>query len=231
MSNATKRTSSREVEDALVYLPRKGVTDYRRGQIIFMENQPSSELHLIVRGRVKVTIPLEDRGQTVVDIFTTDDFFGESALLGAAQHSERAIALDNVSLMSWATSEIDEHVQREPRLGIALLQMLVKRALDYEDRLQTFALDKTPERVVRAVLRFADRTGTRTEDGSLQVPPLTHQLISEYVGTSREIVTFHMNQLRQRGLLRYSRRGMQVDPHALREHLDSQIGRLEPDSA
>lgn len=231
MSNATGRTSSREVEDALMYLPRKGVTDYRRGQIIFMESQPSSELHLIVRGRVKVTIPLDDGAQTVLDIFTTDDFFGESALLGVARHSARAIALDNVGLMSWATSEIDQHVEREPRLGIALLQMLVKRALDYEDRLQTFALDKTPERVVRAVLRFADRTGTRAEDGSLQVPPLTHQLISEYVGTSREIVTFHMNQLRQKGLLRYSRRGIQVDTQALREHLDSQTGRLRPDTA
>jgi len=222
MSNATKRSAAREVEDALMYLPRKGVTDYRRGQIIYMENQPSRELHLVVRGRVKVAIPLEDGAQTLVDIFTTDDFFGETALLGGARHAERAIALDNAALMSWTISEIEEQVEREPRLGIALLQMLVKRGLDYEDRLQNFALEKTPERVVRAVLRFADRTGTRTEDGSLEVPPLTHQLISEYVGTSREIVTFHMNQLRRKGLLRYSRRGMQVFPRALREHLDAQ---------
>jgi CRP/FNR family transcriptional regulator len=207
----------------LIYLPRKGVTDYRRGQIIFMENQPSRELHLVVRGRIKVAMPCEDGAQTLVDILSTDDFFGESALLGAARHFERAIALDNVSLMSWTTSEIDAQVEREPRLGIALLQMLVKRGLDYEDRLQNFALEKTPERVIRAVLRFADRTGTRAEDGSLRVPPLTHQLISEYVGTSREIVTFHMNQLRQKGLLHYSRRGMQVDPRALRDHLDAQI--------
>ena len=225
MSDATKRASSREVEDALMYLPRKGATDYRRGQIIFGENQPSRELHLVVRGRVKVVIPVEDGRQTLVDIFTTDDFIGESALLGAAWHSERAVALDNASLMSWTASEIDAQVEREPRLGIALLQMLVKRALDYEERLQNFALDKTPERVVRAVLRFADRTGTRTEDDSLDVPPLSHQLISEYVGTSREIVTFHMNQLRQKGLLQYSRKGMRVYSRALREHLDSQPGR------
>lgn len=231
MSDGTTRTSSREVEDALIYLPRKGVADYRRGQIIFMENQPSRELYLIVKGRVKVAIPLENGMQTLIDIFSTDDFFGERALLGTARHSERAIALDDVSLMSWSTSEIDAQVEREPRLGIALLQMLVKRSLDYEDRLQYFALDKTPERVVRAVLRFADRTGTRAEDGSLEVPPLTHQLISEYVGTSREIVTFHMNQLRQKGVLNYSRRGMRVNPDALRGQLDAQTQRRAPHNA
>ncbi|HEV3334653.1 MAG TPA: Crp/Fnr family transcriptional regulator [Bryobacteraceae bacterium] len=214
-----------------MYLPRKCVTDYRRGQIIFMENQPSRELHLVVKGRVKVAIPLESGAQTLIDVFCTDDFFGESALLGAVRHSERAIALDNVTLMSWTTAEIDAQVEREPRLGIALLQMLVKRALDYEDRLQNFALDKTPERVVRAVLRFADRTGTRSQDGSLEVPPLTHQLLSEYVGTSREIVTFHMNQLRQKGVLSYSRRGMRVDPNALREQLSAQTERRAPHTA
>ncbi len=222
MPNGAKLTPTREMEDALMYLPRKGVTDYRRGQVIFDEHQPSKGLHLVVQGRVKVSIPVDSGSQTVVDIFTTDDFFGESSLLGSARYSERAVALDNVTLMSWTSNEIEEQVERQPQLGIALVQMLVKRGLDYEDRLQSFALDKTPERVVRALLRFAERLGSRTEDGSIKVPPLTHQLISEYVGTSREIVTFQMNHLRQKGYLRYSRKGIQVYSDALREHLQAQ---------
>jgi len=222
MPNGAKLSPSREMEDALMYLPRKGVNDYRKGQTIFDEHQPSKGLHLVVAGRVKVTVPLDDGTQTVVDIFTTDDFFGESALLGSAHYSERALALDNVTLMSWTSPEIEEQVERQPRLGIALLQMLVKRGLDYEERLQSFALDKTPERVVRSLLRFAERLGSRMEDGSIKIPPLTHQVISEYVGTSREIVTFQMNHLRQKGYLRYSRKGIQVYADALREHLNNQ---------
>ena len=222
MSNGAKLGLKREMEDALMYLPRKGVTDFRKCEMIFDENQPSKGLHLVVQGRVKVTIPLDDGTQTVVDIFTTDDFFGESSLLGEERYMERALALDNVTLMSWTAQEIEQQVEKQPRLGIALLQMLVKRGLDYEDRLQSFALDKTPERVVRSLLRFADRLGTRTEDGSIKIPPLTHQIISEYVGTSREIVTFQMNHLRQKGFLRYSRKGIQVYSEALREHLQQQ---------
>ncbi|PWT98325.1 MAG: Crp/Fnr family transcriptional regulator, partial [Terriglobia bacterium] len=156
MPNGAKLSVSREIEDALMYLSRKSVTDYRKGQIIFDEQQPSRGLHLVVQGRVKVSMPLDDGTQTVVDIYTTDDFFGESSLLGVAQYIERAIALDAVTLMSWTTAEIEEQVEKQPRLGVALLQMLVKRGLDYEDRLQSFALDKTPERVVRSLLRFAD---------------------------------------------------------------------------
>src|SRR5919206_1482859 len=120
MPNGAKLSASREMEDALMYLPRKGVTDFRKGQIIFDEHQPSKGLHLVVQGRVKVTVPLDDGTQTVVDIFSTDDFFGESSLLGTAQYSERAIALDNVSLMSWTSREIEEQAERQPKPGIAL---------------------------------------------------------------------------------------------------------------
>jgi CRP/FNR family transcriptional regulator len=224
MQNGVRLTPSREMEDALMYLPRRGVTGYTKGQIIFEEHNPSKGLHLVVQGRVKVFIPLDNGAQTVVDVFTTDDFFGENALLGDPQLPERAMALDPVSLMSWTSQEIEEQVERQPRLGVALLQMLVKRVLDYEERLQSFAVDKTPERVVRALLRFAGRLGTRSEDGSITIPPLTHQILSEFVGTSREIVTFHMNHLRQKGYLRYSRKGIQVYVEALREHLQQRVG-------
>ena len=36
----------------------------------------------------------------------------------------------------------------------------------------------------------------------------THELLSQYVGTSREIVTHYMNQFRRLGFLQYSRRGI-----------------------
>src|SRR5579885_475300 len=106
MPNGAKLSAPREMEDALMYLPRRGVTDYRKGHIIFEEHHPSKGLHLVVQGRVKVTIPLDDGSQTVVDIFTTDDFFGEYSLLGDPRNTERAVALDPVSLMSWTTQEI-----------------------------------------------------------------------------------------------------------------------------
>jgi hypothetical protein len=51
------------------------------------------------------------------------------------------------------------------------------------------------------------------------MPPLTHELLSQYVGTSREVITLHMNRFRKLGYLRYSRRGMVVHRDALQEWL------------
>src|ERR1700730_11779462 len=185
----TPKQSTHELEDALVYLPRKGVVEYRRGQVIYDEQHPSSGLYLVAQGRVKVSITIEDGSQTVTGIFCGDDFFGACALLGPTEHQERATALETTTLMSWTPEEIEEQIQRQPKLGMALIQLMVERCLDYEERLQSLALDKTPERVGLTLVRFAQRLGTKGPDGASRIPPFTHQLLSEYVGTSREIVT------------------------------------------
>lgn len=215
------RPSPTRMEDALMYLPRKGVTEYSKNTVIFDDANPSRSLHLVVQGRVKFAAPLDNGRETIVEIFDTDDFFGESCLLRSPSQAEVATALDKVSLMSWDAAEIEDQVQRQPRLGLALMQILVKRTLDYEKRIQSFALDRTPERLICALLHFADRMGTQGDDGLVRIPPLTHQLISEYVGTSREIVTFQLSHLRQNGFLRYSRQGIDVYVDALRNRLTS----------
>ena len=225
MQNSARLAGSRQMEDALVYLPHKSVVEYRRGQVIYDESQPSNGIYLVVRGRVKTSVPMDDGTQTVIEIFGGENFFGESGLLDLEHRGESATSLENTALMMWTTAEIEEQVDRQPKLGLALIQMLVERCLDFEERLQSFALDKTPERIMRALLRFADRLGSRAEDGSVRIPPLTHQLISEYVGTSREIVTFQMNRLRQEGFIRYSRKGIDVYTESLREHLQRQVER------
>ena len=215
--------TSPQLEDALSYLPGKGVVEYRRGQVIYDEQAQPNGLSLIIGGRVKVATRIEGASQTVTGLFFTEQFFGVGALLGEhTTHREEATALEITTLMSWTRTEVEEQIERQPRLGLALIQMLAERCLESEEHLQSMALDKAPKRVALSLLHLADRCGTREPDGAVRIPPLTHLVLSEYVGTSREIVTFHMNQLRRQGFLRYSLKAIQIYPEALTEHLRNQ---------
>jgi CRP-like cAMP-binding protein len=69
-------------------------------------------------------------------------------------------------------------------------------------------VDNIARRLARSLIRFSDRLGTAEEDGSVRMTPFTHELLSQYVGTSREIVTHYMNQFRRQGYLKYSRKGI-----------------------
>jgi len=223
MEIASPNTPARESEDALKYLPRKASTSFRKRQIVFDEHHTPDAVCLILKGRVKVTFPLQDGSETVVDILSAGDFLGEHSLLPSTSCSGRAVALDNVSLMSWTTLEIEQQCERQPKLAIALIRLFARRGLDYQARLQSFALDKTPERLVRCLLRLADRLGTRSDDGCIAIPPLTHQVLADYVGTTREIVNLQMNQMRHNGAVRYSRKEIQIYTRDLRHCLRPRV--------
>jgi len=64
--------------------------------------------------------------------------------------------------------------------------------------------------------------GQNAEDGTVEMMALTHELLSQYVGTSREIITHYMNQFRRDGYLRYSRKGILLHRDAMRDWLRQQ---------
>ena len=49
--------------------------------------------------------------------------------------------------------------------------------------------------------------------------PITHKLLGKYVGTSREIVTQYMSELRRKHLVQYDRSGLDFDPVELKKLL------------
>jgi CRP/FNR family transcriptional regulator len=207
------------LEDPLAYLPCSTIVEYSRGQLIYGRSQLSNSIYLVIDGKVKVCRTADDGRQVVVDIYQPDEFFGECGFLGEKQRVEEAVALDATKVMTWSTAEIEDLCVRRPRLGIALVQLLVRRSMDFGARIESFSIDNIGRRLVRSLVRFSERLGRDAGDGTIDMMPFTHELLSQYVGTSREIVTHYMNQLRRQGYLRYSRKGIALNREALREWL------------
>ncbi len=209
----------RDLEDPLAHLPCSTILAYKKGQAIYDQDQPSTNLYLVIAGKVKVCRTAEDGRQVVVDIYQPDEFFGESAFLNLARRSEISIALEPTKVMTWSTNDIEDILMRRPKLAIALMQLLVQRSMDFGYRIESFSVDNIARRLARTLIRFSERLGTISDDGSVQMIPFTHELLSQYVGTSREIVTHYMNQFRRQGYLRYSRKGIMLYRDAMKEWL------------
>jgi len=207
------------LEDPLAHLPCSTIVEYRRGQNIYDQEQPSESLLLVIDGKVKVCRLTDDNRQVVVDIYQPDEFFGESAFLGLRNRNEIAVAIENTKVMAWTIAEIEDIATRRPKLAIALLQLLVNRSIDFGSRIESFSVDNIARRLARALIRFSERLGHQADDGSVQMIPFTHELLSQYVGTSREIVTHYMNQFRRQGYLSYSRKGILLHRDTLKDWL------------
>ena len=198
----------RPLEDPLAHLPCSTIQEFCKGQVVFNQDQPSTSLYLIISGKVKVSRLSDDGHQVVVDIYQPDEFFGESAFLNLPHRAEQVTTLEDTKLMAWTAAEIEDIVLKRPHLAMAMLQILVQRTINLTQRIESFSVDNIARRLARSLLRFAERLGTPQPDGSVKMAAFTHELLSQYVGTSREIVTHYMNQFRRMGYLQYSRRGV-----------------------
>jgi CRP/FNR family transcriptional regulator len=208
-------------EDLLAYLKYKPVREFAGGRVIYSPEHPPEGLYLVMAGRVKLSSHSGDGRGVVSRVVCQEGLFGEASLIGAQARWETAVTLDPVTLMSWTRAEIEHQMDYEPRLGVVMVQHLVRQCLELQDRMQNMAAHKIPERVMLALIQLAVSAGTASSGGWRRLASLTHQTIAEYVGTSREIVTLELNHLRKDGLIRYSRRHMDINVNGLQSAMRS----------
>jgi CRP/FNR family transcriptional regulator len=151
-------------------------------------------------------------------IVPPEGFFGESALVPQPEPlRESAMTIAPTQVMSWTADEVEGHIERQPRLALALCEYIGQCNEQMRERIVAVATQKTGTRVSVALIQLAHEIGEPRADGALRINNLTHQVLAEYVGTSREIVTCEMNRLRSQGYVQYCRRYIDVYSDALSE--------------
>ena len=201
-------------------MPISGTTEYRKGQIIYGPEYPSNSIYLVVTGTVGISFVTTDGREVLLDIVPPDELFGESAFLGASRPAERAVAVEATTVMKWAVADMEDLVAKRPRLAVALLQILAQRNAELTRRIESFAHDTVERRLARSLIRFSELLGTQEESGTVRMMPFTHEMLSRYVGTSREIVSHYMGRFRSEGHVSYSRQGIRLRREALKTVLD-----------
>jgi CRP/FNR family transcriptional regulator len=191
--------------------------EYRKGEVIYSQDQPCNNLYLVVSGTVKITRISDHGSQIVVDLYRPDELFGEAAFASQGHTPDQAVAHQKTTLMAWRAGDIEAMIMKRPQLAMALLQAFGLRALGFTERIQSLSADSIDQRLARSLVRFSERLGTLQTDGSVVMEPLTHDLLAQYIGTSRELVTCRMASFRRQGYLQYSRKGITLYREALQE--------------
>ncbi len=185
---------------------------YRRGQLLFVENDPGESLILLRRGAVAVfrTAPTGERA--VLNVIRPPDVIGEVSLLDAGARSLSAEAIEDCSALALSRAAFLELVHSNPRILDAVMRSLgaLIRRLTEQNADHVF-LD-LPGRVAKTLVRLA---------GDSQAPMITIELnqsqLAEMAGGSRQSVNQAIGSFASRGWLRTEgRRIVITDLAALR---------------
>jgi CRP/FNR family transcriptional regulator, cyclic AMP receptor protein len=216
-----------EASDILDYLPHSTLTNYAAGKTIYARGQPANHLFLVVTGSVQVFRTIPGHGSLVIDVYQSDEIFGESALLHQSSRPDIAITLETTDLMMWTIGEIRDAIRSRPQIGISLSELLARRLIDFGNRIESFAADHISRRLALVLIRLSERLGHDDADGSVQITGLGHEVLAEYIFSSRASVTHWLKHFRRKGLLEYRRNCIRILPSALADWLKVETRDIE----
>ncbi|HLL64536.1 MAG TPA: Crp/Fnr family transcriptional regulator [Micromonosporaceae bacterium] len=185
---------------------------YRKGQLLFVENDPGESLIILRRGAVMVfrTAPTGERA--VLSVLRPPETFGEVALLDGAPRSASAEAIEDTQALALSRAAFIELVHVNPRILDTVMRSLgsLIRRLTEQNADHVF-LD-LPGRVAKTLVRLAGET-----TASMVTIELNQSQLAEMAGGSRQSVNQAIGSFASRGWLRTEgRRIVVTDLGALR---------------
>lgn len=99
---------------------------YESGEYIFHQGDPGIGLYIIQEGEVRIVQTTPDNVQYDLVKIGRGEFFGEMALLDNAKRSASAIAKNNTTLTVLFKPDLDDFINRYPKIGVEILRGMAK---------------------------------------------------------------------------------------------------------
>lgn len=192
----------------------------RKGDLIYQVDDPADGVFWIESGRAKVVRISSEGHEKIIGLYGVGDVFGELCLCEVARRRDEAVALEALELISIQVSGLTKMMAQTPEFSQALLRIVCRRLLDYQEQVATLSFDTVSRRLAKELLRLGSaRAGTALEKDERMATGWTHEELANLVGSTREVVTPLMNQFRDKGMIAYDRRAIMIFPQRIQEFL------------
>ncbi|MGM9526635.1 MAG: Crp/Fnr family transcriptional regulator [Peptococcaceae bacterium] len=185
------------------------IREFTAGEVIDLQGERSSCIHLIVKGRVRIYLTGDNGKEITCRIAGQGQLLGESAFLGYGTRPTMVAAVNAVTLISCRVSQLKPYLRESAELNETVLSLLtdnyetlcaqVKRLTIYNrfQRVASYLLDQTKR----------DDKELGILDGTL---PYTHEELGVCLNLNRVTVTGILNQFQKQGMVKLGRKKIKV---------------------
>ncbi len=180
---------------------------FPKNSVILFPDDPGAgaALYVVETGQVKIVLTAEDGREVILSIRSQGDFFGEMSLIDDEPRSAHVIAVEDSEVMVLRREDFQRCVQEIPQITTGLLRALCKRLRQADNKISSLVLMDVPSRVAGLLLELADET-----DGENIPQKLTHHMIAQMIGSSRETVSRTMRDLTTKGVIQTGRKTVKI---------------------
>lgn len=186
------------------------------GSFLFFQDDPADRVHVLESGRIKL-YQLSDNGQQVLmRVATPGMTVATISLVEGAVYPVSAEAAEPSRLLYWPRETLLGLIEQIPGLALGAMKVLAGHVREFQNRYRELATERVERRLARTILRLANQTGRKTEEGILIDIPITQQDLAEMSGTTLYTVSRTLSQWENQGLVITGRERLVIRyPHGL----------------
>ena len=177
------------------------------GEIIISQDSEGESLYVVVSGQIRVYLSDETGKEIILGLEGPGAIFGEIAALDGRPRSASVAAMERTELLTIDGTQLRELLRANARLSMSVIAALAGMIRKLTDATQGLALQSAYRRLVARLLERAVE-----ENGRTVIPErLTHQLLADMIGCSREMVSRIMSDLAKGGYIRVEGKGWIIE--------------------
>lgn len=170
---------------------------YPRNTILISKGDVSDQLFVVLRGKLKVTIPDESGKEITLSLLGPGDYFGEIALIDGEARTATIVTIEATEVLTLARADFQRILKSSPELMFDLLTVLARKVRFATEKLESLAFDDVYGRLVKVMMQLAKPQ----ENHWVVEQRLTHQDIADMIGSSREMVSRILKALETGGYI------------------------------
>jgi CRP-like cAMP-binding protein len=191
--------------DILAFAELVRERSFPKGSVIVFEDDPGDALYLVAKGQVKVVLIGEDGREVILSVLGEGNFFGEMSLIDEKPRSATVIAMVDSAVLVLRREDFQARLRTSPEIAIALLRELSRRLRRADEKIGSLVLLDVSGRLADLILRLAEEEG-----GDRITKKLTHNVLAQMIGSSRETVSRTMRDFTERELVQVTRKEITI---------------------
>ena len=177
----------------------------KKGDVLFRKGDEGTALYIIIKGRMKITVPSKLGDEITLAILSPGNFFGEMALLDSLPRSADATAVEEPLLYVLNRSDFLSFLIHNENAVRSILYALSSRLRKTDDFLTEVCFLNISARLARRLLEMSESLIHENKPGSSMELKLTQKDLASLLGTTRETINRELKILRDRGIVSTSR--------------------------
>lgn len=179
---------------------------YKKGEFIFHQGDPSHQIYIVLKGKVRIYRVNPSGHETSLNIFSTGDVLGEFAMADRQARSATAQAMERCAMLEMEGDRFLHHMRAMPDLALEMVRLLTGKLRWTTTFAETIAQYDAAGRLLHILLLFNERFGQEQIAGQRYVLDLALNQadLATLVGVRRERINRLLQDWNKRGLIEYN---------------------------